>query len=784
MLACRPMLSFALAVMAGVVAARYRPDILEYALYGWLAFFALAVWFCLTPKPLPAPPETLPVGYAEHIFARPGFLARRGLNRFVLIACFGFILIAASRQNQWREYLSPTRLPEARWFDAHLIALAPIRDHVDETGAWRVPAILITVDGKPADGPPVRLSGRGDAPFRRGDIIQTRVRRDDISPRPYPGAFDFRGWLERDGLAAALTAEPNRRGGGAYTVAAMDDVSPLTRIRRAVDVARSAAIGATLRNGGEDGPMLAAMLYGYRKDMADDVQGAFRRVGIGHVLAISGLHVGLIVGLLWWLSGWFNLAIRWRALSCLALAIVYLGLSGGQVAAARATLMAVIHLVGIAGGRRSDMLNSLGAAAFFIVLANPGAPFDVSFQLSFTAVVFIYLALRREPDRNRAAAERKSGTVSPAWRRIRQELVSLTRLSVAAGIGLFPIIAVVFNQVNLIGLPINVVVIPLMSLVLEGGLLLPLLGWIPGAAFVLRLPSRLLTILAMEADRLPYSSIPAHAPSGIWVFLFYAFVLLLLARNMVANPLWRRRWTAGVGAGLALSLAGMIAGMGSAPPPPGGRVAVLPSRGMPVISAESAEGGIALLGTFARFGLNEAEWLHHLRRGGAVGVVAVGSGKPADLSALSYHYPVAELTAVADESKDYADADAGWRPVPGAPGVEYAVSRDGKGRLVWLAARAGGQSVCVAPRLAARQFAWRLERSTPGFDADLVGIGFADRKPVLPTVPAPRGAVGLMRGWREGLPAGWFDRRRFGVLVVADGIRGFDGREWKEISEQ
>lgn len=325
------MLCFAIAAMAGVLLARLVPQSCVLSPYGWLLFAVLAIWFTLTPKksdPIDAP--TIPDAYIPHILPRPGALAARGMNRFIIIAGLGFFLLAIARQNAWHNEHDSARLPARQWFDATLVAMGPSREHGGPPGRWRIPARLLQVDGTPADLP-VRLNGKEGTEFRRGDIIRARVRMGGFSPRAHPGAFDFRFWLESDGLNASLDIVKPRRSGdrvAPYEVIPMDSPTLYLRARRLVDDVRAAAIARTLALGGEEGGMLAAMLYGYRKEIPDDVRDAFRRVGIGHVLAISGLHVGLIVGLLWWLGGWIGWSLRHRALTCLVLSIFYLGLSG------------------------------------------------------------------------------------------------------------------------------------------------------------------------------------------------------------------------------------------------------------------------------------------------------------------------------------------------------------------------------------------------------------------------------------------------------------------------
>ncbi len=852
MLARRPMLCFALALMAGVIATRFLPWVATCRGYGWALFAVLAVWFALNPaaksgpqfespplEPAPLDPpsafESMPAAYRTHIVPEPGFLPRRGLNRFILVACLAAFLLGSLRQNVWERQLDPRQIPAEPWFEARLLATEPARIHSGEAGRWSSSARILEVNGKPFPGEtPVRLFGPDGPDFRRGDLIVGRMRKDRPGVLAHPGAFDYQALLERNGLVGSLSLVQRRtaetaasetdftEGGDAaagiappavYRVEPVATPSLAIRLLRCTDAVRARAIALTLRYGGSSGPVLAAMLYGYRKDMDRELQGAFRRVGIGHVLAISGLHVGLVVGLLWWLGGWVRWSLRARALACLVLALFYLGLTGMQVAATRATLMAAIHLGGIACGRKSDMLNSLGAAAFLITAVNPQSPLDVSFQLSFTAVVFIFAAMHRLPDTpsarlgdGRPDSFARSRSDRPYWlRELGMEAESLARLSVATWLGLLPIIAVVFNQVNPMGLPINMLVIPGMAAVLAGGLLLPWFGWLPGAGWLLTAPCRALEALAWWSDGIHYSSFPVQAPGPFWVTVFYLFAGMYLVRGMIDRRK-RRGWTlAAVGGGI-IGLAAMGVEMQAAsPPPPTGRVAVLPGAGMGTLVAEAPDGSMAVLGEVRRGGIGEAGWLHYLRRTGSIGLVALdetrdwparndlarnvaqmGDGGPANQLAadLAYHYPLSSAVLIPGAAGRPGETVL-WRAVEKAEGVRYAYGRDAEGKVAWLAVRAGSASAALARGAGWEDLAKALAR---GDEARGAGPGWVDllslrtpgrspgRKRLAEGLPFRRVAVSGFGG--SNFPSGWFDRGRYGVLTETDGLKVFDGAKW------
>lgn len=792
MLACRPMLCFALAVIAGVLTLRFHPHLAWVLPYGWCLLAVLTGGFVLAPGAAsPATPDKLPAEYVRHIMPCPGFFARRGLNRFILLLCLACFLIAMQRQEWWRERMVQANLPEKRYFRAVLLMDAPARRHPEEDGRIKVPARLLLADGTDAGKIPVQFHAALGESFRRGDLVRARVRLNIPRVKSHPGAFDRRFWLERDGLAATANAVAGRKNDSRperYSVVTIASPPTYVRLMRIVDAIRARAIGDTLEYGGTHGPMLAAMLYGYRDDMDRELNAAFRRVGIGHVLAISGLHVGLVVGMLWWLTGRLSRSVRWRAAVCLFFALVYLGLSGGQVAAARATLMAVIHLFGVIRGSRSDMLNSLGAAAFFIVLANPTAPVDVSFQLSFTAVIFIYIGVRGwrgRRERHITELPHRLDRRAVLLFEMRKRLDSLVRLSIATWVGLYPIIAMVFNQVNLVGLPINVFVIPWMGVVLACGLLLPVLGWIPGMARLLILPSDVLVWSATFSDSLPLSSFPVHAPNGWWVAVFFVFVFLFLLHGMIASDTASRRWLLFCVAGTAIALVGLTVSMASRPPPPGGRIALLPGTGVGVVAVEAPDGGIALIGQFRGGGADEASWLHAVKRAGRVAVVEVGGREEEKLGSLAYHYPVASFVPVAVTDQAAIGLIPVWLPIREAPGVHYALFRNAKGRVYAVAARCGEKALYSLAETSADGIAdlhsFMRENAVA---STFVSLGYLGREAasLLAADPLPEARIGY-RGTLREAPPDWLPMSGFGTVVLAESLSAYDGSAWHVVKD-
>lgn len=146
--------------------------------------------------------------------------------------------------------------------------------------------------------------------------------------------------------------------------------------------------------GGDEGSLAAGMLTGDKSLMSGSVINAFKACGLSHVLAVSGLHMNIIVLALYKLLGRISKRTkRLSALLCIPIAVGYAAFSGFSVSAVRACVMVCIMLVGKLFSRKGDPLNSLGLAALIITLFNPYAVLDWSFMLSFSATLGIVLSL-------------------------------------------------------------------------------------------------------------------------------------------------------------------------------------------------------------------------------------------------------------------------------------------------------------------------------------------------------------------------------------------------------
>lgn len=400
-------------------------------------------------------------------------------------------------------------------------------------------------DGKKTIGS-LRVSTVGMLPeIACGDRLQFRARIKAIRNFNNPGAFDYRRYLRLQGVWATAWVPADR-----IRMLAKNPVATMgTRLVR-VRAALSRWITKTLP--GREGRITTALVTGDRSGITPYLRQQFNRLGIGHLLAISGLHIGIIAtvsfGCLYWLARRTTCLVnRGRARQAAALlslgpVMAYGLIAGFSPSTQRAVIMVSVYLLTLILDRQQDALNTLAAAALIILVLHPPAMFSVSFQLSFTAVFFILYGLTCLPGRWLQPMGPLENSRLPA--RVGATIATFFWVSFFAILGTLPLSMHYFNQVSCIGMLTNCIYIPLVGfitvpLALTASILFPLSILVAGkllqaAGFVM---ARSLE-LADWLNRL--EGISVHTVSLNWFEVGCALGLMVLVlqwlKLKVGNP--------------------------------------------------------------------------------------------------------------------------------------------------------------------------------------------------------------------------------------------------------
>jgi competence protein ComEC len=373
--------------------------------------------------------------------------------------------------------------------------------------------------------------------WQSGDRIAARLplRR----PRNFgnPAEFDYAGFLARRGVYVTAFAEDDsefrllgRVEGGA--------AAWLADWRRGVGALFRRTLPPT------EASVLAALIIGADAALPRELRTAFSRAGVSHVLSISGLHVALVAaagyGMFRWLlarSQWLLLAASVPKLAVGASVVpvlLYAGIAGSSVATVRAVIMILVCLVGALVDRQRHFIVSLAVAALLIILVSPGAALEISFQLSFVAVLGLVSAGERFwPWWRRCEAARLLRL--RGWRgRLWRSLAAYAMISLSALAATTPLTAFHFNQVSLVAPVANALVVPLLGSVAVGlGLLAALfdLVWEPlgQVCVLLAWPALWLGLrLVHGCAALPFAAIHVVTPTLFELALMYALLATLV----------------------------------------------------------------------------------------------------------------------------------------------------------------------------------------------------------------------------------------------------------------
>ena len=294
-----------------------------------------------------------------------------------------------------------------------------------------------------------------------------------------------------------------------------------------------------LSESGVDGSayaVVAAMALGDKSQLTTELRDAYAISGASHILALSGLHLGIIYTLLSLLLS----RRRWQMVSQIVIIVsiwLFVFLVGLSASVVRSAVMVSIYALLSLGHRDKLSVNTLAFAAIVMLLFNPMALFDVGFQLSFMAVLTILLFYP---------------LLESLWsqpflldHRLFRWLWTMLSVSCAAQIGVAPLIAYYFGRISCYFLLANLVVVPAAALILYLSLAVLL---IPSLAYLLIYIVDTLNQLLVSIAALPGASIEGLHPTPLQVWMMYVIIFavyLLLIRRTSPTRGWsasRRVW--------------------------------------------------------------------------------------------------------------------------------------------------------------------------------------------------------------------------------------------------
>ena len=270
---------------------------------------------------------------------------------------------------------------------------------------------------------------------------------------------------------------------------------------------------------GESGELLSALVLGTRSALEKSTVRDFRRIGISHLLALSGLHLTILLGIADRFLSCFGIGKRWRILCLTVFAFGYLLLTGFSYSMFRAVLMLTLLRLSFLIKEDYDAFTALCSVGAFMALLTPCAIFDLSFQMTMLATfgILSFGKLQARLTRWIPQAKGIKGVASYALRAV----ISSLLITFSATAAILPVQWLTFGEISLLAPASNLLMIPLATVALAVGLLTLLLLSIPALASVAALPVGAITTLMLKLAS-------ALSPTDCMLSLQYDFVPYVL----------------------------------------------------------------------------------------------------------------------------------------------------------------------------------------------------------------------------------------------------------------
>lgn len=387
--------------------------------------------------------------------------------------------------------------------------------------------------------PTINLSVKGcNYMLRLGDLLAFRCNLDSVRNMGNPDEMDYAGYLRRQGIAYGqhlMSNDSARVVGHVPTLMNRLGNSRLQLQRKII----ASSLPEPVQN------FVIALVLGESHFIDQDTRHEFSNAGVAHILALSGLHVGIAAMILWWIL----LPLDYLRLKSVRLVITMIALAaadaftGMPASVVRATIMTAFVAIAMIMHRKSSAINALASAALFILAFSPADIYDVGFQLSFVTVgAILFFSKRTEQLISRR-------------RKVAYYLYSTAMVSAIATASTLTLSAHYFHNISLVGIVANMVIIPtfpfFMTLCVLFAALCAMGGECELLNCLLTAYYRLMERFINGLNALPLSHIDNVWVTDAAVWASFGIMLCLAAWMCYGNS----RWLLGATTILALALA-------------------------------------------------------------------------------------------------------------------------------------------------------------------------------------------------------------------------------------
>jgi competence protein ComEC len=345
-----------------------------------------------------------------------------------------------------------------------------------------------------------------------------------------PGGFDYKRYALFQGITHQVYLA-----GGAFEILTGKNESALKKFIYA-SKEKLLQVIRTYIPGGREAGLAEALLIGYKHDLDQSLVQSYTNTGVVHIIAISGLHLGLI----YWLLALLLKPLqkrkktRWiRTVLIIACLWMFSLVAGAQPSILRSALMFTCIVLGESLSRKTSIYNTMAVSAFILLCINPYWIWDVGFQLSYAAVLSIIIFMR--PIYNLFYIKNKA--LDFIWK--------MNAVTLAAQVLTVPLSIYHFPQFPILFLLTNFLAVPLSSAILLGEILLCVVSFAPAPAVLIgKILSWLISVMNTYIERIesiPFSlwhGLQINVTQSILLYIFIGAIAYWLLENARSNLKW------------------------------------------------------------------------------------------------------------------------------------------------------------------------------------------------------------------------------------------------------
>lgn len=339
-----------------------------------------------------------------------------------------------------------------------------------------------------------------------GDTISSHGKIESLSFQRNPGGFDERKYLLMRNVVSKIKADTIK----VEYNAVMGGFSAFKKIQKYYSDVFEIIIPW------DKAQIMKSMLIGDQSLLLRETQQLYQKAGIAHLLAISGLHISVITSMLWWVLKKTRIPDNIGIIVLIVMLWIYASITGFSVSITRAVIMSTIMFLGRVLDEKSDNVTSLCFAAFILLLWNNLYLWDIGFQLSFSAVASLVF-LTPLFEKIYFVPKKLRKTISPV---------------IAVMIGTMPLLAYYYYTISLIGVLLNILLIPIATGVIIIGFIamiaapihLTLAKWTIGSGYYLLVLIEKISKIGLS---IPGSTLIVGKPKLIELLLYTLFCAII-----------------------------------------------------------------------------------------------------------------------------------------------------------------------------------------------------------------------------------------------------------------